>query len=66
MSLGAGETSLINLTAAYTSFVNGGRKIKPSLIDRIQDRRGKNIYLDDLSVATIVENLILKIKLCRY
>ena len=51
MSLGAGETSLINLTAAYASFVNGGRKIKPSLIDRIQDRRGKNIYLDDLSIC---------------
>jgi len=51
MSLGAGETSLINLTAAYASFVNGGRKIKPSLIDRIQDRRGKNIYLEDLSIC---------------
>ena len=44
MALGAGETSLINLTSAYSSFVNGGKKVKPSLIDRIQDRRGKNIY----------------------
>ena len=49
MALGAGETSLINLTTAYASFVNGGRKIKPSLIDRIQDRRGKNIYLENFS-----------------
>ncbi len=46
MALGAGETSLINLTSAYSSFVNGGRKVKPSFIDRIQDRRGKNIYLE--------------------
>ncbi len=49
MALGAGETSLIKLTAAYASFVNGGKKIRPSLIDRIQDRRGKNIYLENNS-----------------
>ena len=47
MALGAGETTLINLTSAYASFVNGGKKINPILIDRIQDRRGKNIYLAD-------------------
>ena len=49
MALGAGETTLIDLTSAYASFVNGGRKISPSLIDRIQDRRGRNIYLSDFS-----------------
>ncbi len=49
MALGAGETSLIDITSAYSSFVNGGKKINPSLIDRIQDRRGKNIYLADFS-----------------
>ncbi len=49
MALGAGETSLIDLTSAYASFVNGGKKISPSLIDRIQDRRGKNIYLANFS-----------------
>ena len=47
MALGAGETTLINLTSAYASFVNGGKKIHPILIDRIQDRRGKNIFLAD-------------------
>ena len=47
MALGAGETTLIDLTSAYSSFVNGGKKIRPILIDRIQDRRGKNIYLAD-------------------
>ena len=44
VSLGAAETTLINLTAAYASFVNGGKKIEPSLISRIQDRRGKTIF----------------------
>ena len=44
VSLGASETSLLNLTSAYASFVNGGRKITPNLIDRIQDRRGKTIF----------------------
>ena len=44
VSLGAAETSLISLTAAYGSFANGGKKIKPNLITRIQDRRGKTIF----------------------
>ena len=44
VSLGAAETSLINLTAAYAPFVNGGKKIEPKLISRIQDRRGKTIF----------------------
>ena len=44
VSLGSAETSLINLTSAYASFVNGGKKIEPNLISRIQDRRGKTIF----------------------
>ena len=44
VSLGAAETTLLNLTSAYASFVNGGKKIKPNLISRIQDRRGKTIF----------------------
>ncbi|MDC1408962.1 penicillin-binding protein 1A, partial [Candidatus Puniceispirillum sp.] len=47
MSLGAGETTLLRLTSAYGMLVNGGRKITPSLIDRIQDRHGKTIYRHD-------------------
>ena len=47
MALGAGETSLFKLTTAYASFVNGGKKIHGTLIDRIQDRRGKNIFVND-------------------
>jgi len=44
VSLGSAETSLLNLTASYASFVNGGKKINPTLINRIQDRRGKTIF----------------------
>ena len=44
VSLGAAETTLINLTSAYAPFVNGGKKIQPKLISRIQDRRGKTIF----------------------
>ena len=42
--MGAAETTLLNLTSAYAPFVNGGKKIKPNLISRIQDRRGKTIF----------------------
>ena len=47
MSLGAGETTVMRMTAAYSMFVNGGKRIKPTLIDRIQDRSGKTIYRHD-------------------
>ena len=47
MSLGAGEVTLLKLTAAYGMLANGGKYIEPSLIDRIQDRRGKTIYRHD-------------------
>ena len=45
VSLGAAETTLMNLTSAYAPFVNGGKKIEPKLISRIQDRRGKTIFI---------------------
>lgn len=47
MSLGSGETTLLRLTSAYAMLVNGGKKITPNLIDRIQDRNGKTIYKHD-------------------
>ncbi|MFD2250619.1 penicillin-binding protein 1A [Pseudochelatococcus lubricantis] len=47
MSLGAGETTVLRLTAAYAMFVNGGRHIRPTLIDRIQDRWGKTLFRHD-------------------
>ena len=47
MALGAGETTLMRLTAAYAMMVNGGKRIDPTLIERIQDRHGKTIYRRD-------------------
>ncbi len=47
MALGAGETTLYKMTTAYAELVNGGKKITPTLIDRIQDRNGKTIYRHD-------------------
>jgi len=44
VSLGSNETTLLRLTNAYCSFVNGGKRIKPTLITRIQNRRGKTIF----------------------
>ena len=47
MSLGAGETKLINMARAFGMFVNGGKKIDTYLIERIQDRNGKTIFRHD-------------------
>src|SRR5918997_855657 len=47
MSLGAGETTVMRMAAAYSIFANGGRRVKPTLIDRIQDRYGRTIFKHD-------------------
>ena len=47
VSLGSAETTLMQITNAYSTFVNGGKKINPVLIERIQDRRGKTIFNSD-------------------
>jgi len=46
-SLGAGETTLLRMVAAYAMFDNGGKRIVPTFIDRIQDRYGRTIYKHD-------------------
>src|SRR5499427_5182058 len=46
-SLGAGGTTLLRMTTAYAMFDNGGRRVKPTLIDRIQDRYGHTVYKHD-------------------
>ena len=48
MSLGAGETRLIDLTTAYAMIVNGGKKVVPYFIEQIQDRYGKTILKNDV------------------
>lgn len=47
MSLGAGETTLMQLTNAYCMLANGGKQVKATLIDRIQDRYGRTIMRHD-------------------
>jgi penicillin-binding protein 1A len=46
-SLGAGETTLLRMVTAYSMFDNGGRRVKPTLVDRIQDRYGHTVYRHD-------------------
>ena len=46
-ALGAGETSLLNLTVAYASFINSGRLIKAEFIETIHDRDGAIIFKRD-------------------
>lgn len=52
MALGAGETTPLRLAAAYAQIVNGGRKVTPTLIDRIQDRNGVTIYRHDTRICS--------------
>jgi penicillin-binding protein 1A len=47
MALGAGETTLLKLTNAYAMLVNGGKRIQPTLIDRIQNRHGETVFRHD-------------------
>ncbi len=47
MALGAGETTLIKMTTAYSMFANGGKKVQATLIDRVQDRYGRTIFRYD-------------------
>jgi len=46
-ALGAGETTVMRMVTAYSMIANGGRRVKPTLIDRIQDRYGHTIFKHD-------------------
>ncbi len=48
MALGAGETTLLRLTTAYAELVNGGKRVFPSVIDRVQDRTGRTVFRHDM------------------
>lgn len=58
-SLGSEETTLYQMVAAYAMFANGGERVQPTLVDRVQDRYGKTIYrhdergCDDCKVANL-------------
>lgn len=46
-ALGAQETTLFKMVAAYAMFANGGERVEPTLVDRVQDRRGRTVYRHD-------------------
>ena len=46
-SLGSEETTLFQMVAAYAMFANGGERVQPTLVDRVQDRFGRTIYRHD-------------------
>ncbi len=47
MVLGAGETTVVRMVTAYAAFANGGKQVRATLIDRIQDRWGKTVWRHD-------------------
>ncbi|MEQ8595181.1 MAG: penicillin-binding protein 1A [Parvibaculum sp.] len=53
MSLGAGETTLMRLAGAYAVLANGGLKVEPTLVDRVQDRYGRTIYKHDTRACQV-------------
>jgi penicillin-binding protein 1A len=57
MSLGAGETTPLRLTAAYAMLVDGGKKLTPTLIDSVQDRNGATIFRADQRPCTGCNNV---------
>jgi penicillin-binding protein 1A len=52
MALGAGETTLLRMTTAYSIIANGGNKVEATFIDRIQDRFGKTVFRHDQRECT--------------
>ncbi len=59
ISLGSAETTLLRMTTAYSMLANGGKQIRPFLLERVQDRNGKNIYKRDDRICPecTVENI---------
>lgn len=51
-SLGSEETTLYKMVAAYAMFANGGERVQPTLVDRVQDRYGRTVYRHDTRDCT--------------
>ncbi|MEM9755534.1 MAG: penicillin-binding transpeptidase domain-containing protein, partial [Pseudomonadota bacterium] len=51
-SLGSQETTLYRMVAAYAMFANGGERVEPTLVDRVQDRFGATVYAHDQRLCT--------------
>ncbi len=59
-SLGSEETTLYKMVSAYAMFANGGERVHPTLIDRVQDRSGKNVFRHDQRDCVDCDTLNLK------
>ncbi len=46
-ALGSQETTLYQMVSAYAMFANGGERVQPTLVDRVQDRYGRTVYRHD-------------------
>ena len=57
ISLGSAETTLMKMTTAYCSFVNGGNLVEPIIIDRIQDSEGNTIFNNEKRICENCENI---------
>jgi len=55
-SLGADETTLFKMVAAYAMFANGGERVEPTLVDRVQDRYGNTVYRHDQRICEDCQN----------
>ncbi len=60
ISLGSAETTLLKITSAYCSFVNGGKLVDPILIDRIQDSEGNTIFNNKKRICDSCEKISFK------
>ena len=56
-ALGSQETTLFKMVAAYAMFANGGERVEPTLVDRVQDRYGKTVYRHDERICDDCSNL---------
>lgn len=70
-ALGSEETTLFKMVAAYAMFANGGERVEPTLVDRVQDRYGRTVYrhdqrkCDDCQLASLDPNELPKINSTR-
>ena len=58
-SLGSQETTLFKMVAAYAMFANGGERVEPTLVDRVQDRYGRTIYRHDTRICEDCQEAVL-------
>jgi len=59
-SLGAQETTLYRMVSSYAMFANGGERVAPTMVDRVQDRFGRTIYKHDKRKCINCENNVLQ------